>query len=102
MKVRFDAKAQVQFDFVSLRYNFSSRIIRIYNPNLQSHTLLLYNGFAQTCLVKTQLPLFEVLVGRFQSSMHKWGLALTSISECGALDQTAFHLILECLLHRDP
>ena len=25
-------------------------------------------------------------VGRFQSSMHKWELAFTSICECGALD----------------
>ena len=38
-------------------------------------------------------------VGRFQSSMHKWGLSPTSICECGTLDQTASHLILECSLH---
>ena len=35
----------------------------------------------------------------FQSSMHKWGLAPTSICECGALDQTAANVILKCLLH---
>ena len=40
--------------------------------------------------------------GRFQSSMHKWRLAPTSIWECGALDQTAAHVILELLLHRYP
>ena len=41
-------------------------------------------------------------VGRFQSSMYKWILAFTSICECGILDQTAAHVILECPLHRAP
>ena len=34
--------------------------------------------------------------------MHKWGLASTSIRECGSLDQIASHLIMECPLHRAP
>ena len=34
--------------------------------------------------------------------MHKWRLALTSICDCGVLDQTVSHLILEYPLHRDP
>ena len=34
--------------------------------------------------------------------MHKWGLAPTSMCECGALDQTASHSILKCPLHRAP
>ena len=38
-------------------------------------------------------------VGIFQSSMHKWGLAPTSICECGAIDQTVSHLLLKCPLH---
>ena len=37
---------------------------------------------------------------RFQPSTLKWGLAPTSICECGALDQTASYIILECPLHR--
>ena len=41
-------------------------------------------------------------VGRFQSFMRKWGLAPTSICECGASDIIASHLILECRLHRAP
>ena len=41
-------------------------------------------------------------VGRFQSSMHERVLALTSICECGGLDQNATHVILECSLHRAP
>ena len=39
-------------------------------------------------------------VGRFQSPMHKWGLAPISICKCGALDQIAANVILECPLHR--
>ena len=41
-------------------------------------------------------------VGRFQSSMHKWGLAPTSNCECGAAEQTADHIILTCPTHRAP
>ena len=41
--------------------------------------------------------------GKFQSSTHKWGLASTSICECGALNEIAAHVILECpLQHRAP
>ena len=40
-------------------------------------------------------------VEKFQTSMNKkWGLAPTSICECGALDQIASYLVLEHLLHR--
>ena len=38
-------------------------------------------------------------IGRFQLSMHKKGLAPTSICECDALDQTAVHVILESPLY---
>ena len=41
-------------------------------------------------------------IGRFLSSMHKWGLAPISICKCGTLDQTAAHVILEYPLHRVP
>ena len=57
-------------------------------------------GLPRTAWVK--LNRFRTGVGRFQSSMHKWGLAPTSICECGALNQTAAHVILECPLHRAP
>ena len=32
-------------------------------------------------------------VGRFHSSMHKWGLAPSSNCECGASEQTADHVL---------
>ena len=31
-------------------------------------------------------------VGRFDSSMHKWGLASSGKRECGASEQTADHI----------
>ena len=41
-------------------------------------------------------------VGRFGSSMFKWGLASSAACECGAADQTADHVILECPMFRAP
>ena len=41
-------------------------------------------------------------VGRFGSSMHKWGLASSAKCECGASEQTADHIILTCPTHRTP
>ena len=49
-----------------------------------------------------KLNSFRTVVGRFQSFMHKWGLASKSICVCGPLDQTAAHVILEYPLHRAP
>ena len=39
-------------------------------------------------------------VGRFHSSMHKWGLAPSPNCECGASEQTADHVLTECPIHR--
>ena len=39
-------------------------------------------------------------VGRFHSSMHKWGLAPSSNCECGASEQTADHVLTACPIHR--
>ena len=36
-------------------------------------------------------------VGRFHSSMHKWGLAPSANCECGASEQTADHVLIACL-----
>ena len=35
-------------------------------------------------------------VGRFHSSMHKWGLAPSPNCECGASEQTADHVLTAC------
>ena len=39
-------------------------------------------------------------VGRFDSSMHTWGLASSAKCECGVSEQTADHIILTCPMHR--
>ena len=41
-------------------------------------------------------------VGRFHSSMYKWGAAPSPNCECGASEQTAHHIISTCPLHRAP
>ena len=41
-------------------------------------------------------------VGRFHSSMHKWGLAPSPNCECGASEQTADHVLTTCPIHRVP
>ena len=42
-------------------------------------------------------------VGRFYSSMHKWGLAPSPNCECGASEQTADHVLTACpIIHRVP
>ena len=41
-------------------------------------------------------------VGRFGSSMYKWGLAPFPNCECGANEQTADHIISQCPTHRAP
>ena len=41
-------------------------------------------------------------VGRFHSSMHKWGLASSPNCECGTSVQTADHVPTACPIHRAP
>ena len=41
-------------------------------------------------------------VGRFHSSMHKWGLAPLPNCVCGASEQTADHVLTACPIHRAP
>ena len=54
----------------------------------------------QTTWVK--LKHLRIDVGRFHSSMHKWGLAPSSSCECGSVEQTADHGLIACLTHRAP
>ena len=41
-------------------------------------------------------------VGRFHSSMHKWGLVPSLNCKCGASEQTADHILTVCPIHRAP
>ena len=41
-------------------------------------------------------------VGRFHSSMHKWGLAPSPNCKCGTSEQTTDHVLTACPIHRAP
>ena len=59
-------------------------------------------GMSLTRTAWVKLNRLRAGVGRFGSSMHKWGLASSAKSECGASEQTADHIISTCLTHRAP
>ena len=39
-------------------------------------------------------------VGRFRSCLYKWGMAPSAACECGAEEQTAGRVVLQCPIHR--
>ena len=57
-------------------------------------------GLPRAAWVK--LNCLQTGVGRFHSSMHKWGLDLSLNCECGASEQTADHVLAACPIHRAP
>ena len=57
-------------------------------------------GLPRTAWVK--LNYLQTGVGRFHSSLRKWGLAPSPNCECGASDQTAEHVLTAYLIHRAP
>ena len=57
-------------------------------------------GLPQAAWVK--LNRLQTGVGRFHSSMHKWGLAPSPNCECGASEQTVDHVLTACPIHRSP
>ena len=57
-------------------------------------------GLPRTAWVK--LNRLRTGVGRFHSSMHKWGLAPSLNCECGVSEQTADHVLRICPIHRAP
>jgi len=41
--------------------------------------------------------------GRFRSCLYKWGIASSVVCECGAEEQTVYHVVIQCLLiYRPP
>ena len=50
-------------------------------------------GMALPRAAWVKLNCLRTVVGRFHSSMHKWGLAPSSNCECGASEQTADHVL---------
>ena len=57
-------------------------------------------GLSRAAWVK--LKRLRTGVGRFHSSMHKWGLAPSPNCECGTSEQTADHVLTTCPIHRAP
>ena len=57
-------------------------------------------GLPQAAWIKLKRLLTGV--GRFHSSMHKWGLAPSPNRECGASEQTADHVLTTCPMHQAP
>ena len=55
-------------------------------------------GYSRAAWVK--LNRLRTNIGRFHSSMHKWGLASSPDCECGASEQTAGHVLTACPIHR--
>ena len=57
-------------------------------------------GLPRAAWVK--LNRLRIGVGRFYSSMHKWGLAPSPNCECGDSEQTTDHVLTACPIHRAP
>ena len=57
-------------------------------------------GMGLSRVARFKLDRLRTGVGRFHSSMHKWGLAPSPNCECGASEQTADHVLTACLIHR--
>ena len=79
-------------------YLVSTSRVRAFIPRVSSRPL----GMS---LPRTSWVRFNRLrtgVGRFHSSMYKWGLAPSPNCECGATEQTADNIISSCLIHHVP
>ena len=59
-------------------------------------------GISLTRAARVKLNRLRIGVGRFGSSMHKWGLASLAKCECGASEETADYIILTFSIHRAP
>ena len=57
-------------------------------------------GLSRVAWVKVNC--LQTGVGRFHSSMHKWGLAPSPNCECGTSEQIADHVLTACPIHRAP
>ena len=49
-----------------------------------------------------RLNRLRISFGLFCSTMHKWGMAPTTVCESGAKEQTAEHVMLSCPIYHHP
>ena len=96
-----DIRAAQWMDYVwnmEYRYLKSASRLHAFIPGVRSKPLGM--GLPRTSWVK--LNRLRTGVGRFHSSMYKWGVAPSPNCECGASEQTADHIISTCPLHCAP
>ena len=71
---------------------------RVYIPRVSTRSI----GMSLTRTAWAKLNRLRTGVGRFGSSMHKWGLASLVKCECSACEQTADHNISTGPIDRAP
>ena len=81
-----------------MEYSANALPLHAFIPEASSRPLGM--GLPRAAWVKINRLRFGV--GRFCSSMYKWGLAPLANCECGASEQTADHIISQCPIHRAP
>ena len=79
-------------------YLESTSRVRGFIPRVSSRPL----GMSLPRTFRVRLNRLRTGVGRFHSSMYKWGLAPSPNCECGATEQTADHVISSCLIYHVP
>ena len=79
-------------------YLESTSRVRAFIPRVSSRPL----GMSLPRTSWVRLNRLRTGVGRFHSSMYKWGLAPSPNCLCGATEQTADHVISSCLIHHVP
>ena len=72
--------------------------VRAFIPSVSSKLL----GMSLPRTSWLRLNCLRTGVGRYHSSMYKWGLASSPNCERGTTEQTADHVISSCLIHHVP
>ena len=94
-----DIRAAQWMDYVwNMECLKSASMLHAFIPRASSKPLGM--GLPRTSWVK--LNRLRTGVGRFHSSMYKWGVASSPNCECGTSEQTADHVISTCPLHCAP
>ena len=79
-------------------YLESTSRVRAFIPRASSRPL----GISLPRTSGVRLNRLRTGVGRFHSSIYKWGLAPSPNCECGATEQTAYHVVSSCFIHHVP
>ena len=80
------------------KYCENASRLRVFVPGTGARPVVI--GLPRAAWVK--LNRLRTGVGRFHSSMHKWGLAPSPNCECGVSEQTTDHVLTACPIHRAP